>query len=458
MSNPLFQEFDEVSSKAWKQKIQVDLKGADYNETLIWQSLEGIHVKPFYHADESESPFQPIPNHPNDWNIAQSLFIDDEGIVNKLALDAIERGAESIVFKATTVFNIEKVFEYYPFQKVPVLFQLEFLDADFLKKLIGFLSSHQAQTYYAIDILGNLAQSGNWYHNLKQDHEIIANVLQEYPHENILAIDTSLYQNAGANVVQQLGYGLAHLNEYLNHFYPSSAEGQTVAITFKVAVGPNYFFEIAKIRSLRKLVSLLAKEYGLSINCHVWAEPSKRNKTLYDYNVNMLRTTTECMSAILGGANTVSNLPYDAIYHKSNEFGERISRNQLLILKAESYFDVVNNVADGSYYIESLTEQLGEKALELFKDIEKNGGLFQQLKNGTLQKKIKESAQKEEALFNEGALVLLGTNKYKNENNRMKNDLELFPFVKTNPRKTLIEPIIEKRISEALEKQRLEDE
>jgi methylmalonyl-CoA mutase len=164
------------------------------------------------------------------------------------------------------------------------------------------------------------------------------------------------------------------------------------------------------------------------------------------------------MSAILGGADGVANLAYDAIYHKDNEFGDRISRNQLLVLKHESYFDKVNNPADGTYYIESLTEQLAEKALELFKDIEKNGGLISQLIDGTIQRKINESAQKEQELFDSGKEVLLGTNKYPNKNDQMKNDLELYPFVKQNARKTLITPIIEKRLAEKLEQERLAQE
>ena len=172
----------------------------------------------------------------------------------------------------------------------------------------------------------------------------------------------------------------------------------------------------------------------------------------------MLRTTTECMSAILGGADAVANLAYDAIYHKDNEFGDRIARNQLLVLKHESYFDKVNNTADGAYYIESLTSQLAEKALELFKDIETNGGLISQLIEGTIQRKINESAKKEQELFDSGKEVLLGTNKYPNKNDQMKDDLELFPFVKQYERKTLIKPIIEKRLAEKLEQERLSQE
>ena len=225
-----------------------------------------------------------------------------------------------------------------------------------------------------------------------------------------------------------------------------------------MAVGSNYFFEIAKLRALRLLFSTLSKEYNHDLECNIMATPTKRNKTLYDYNVNLLRTTTECMSAILGNANYIANLPYDALYHKDNEFGDRIARNQLLILKHESYFDIVNNAADGSYYIEEITNQLAEKALVLFKEIEANGGFITQLIEGTIQRKISESAVKEQEWFDSGKEVLLGTNKHPNKNDRMKHDLELYPFVKQNPRKTLITPIIEKRLAEKMEQERLAQE
>ena len=198
-------------------------------------------------------------------------------------------------------------------------------------------------------------------------------------------------------MVQQVAYTIAHINEYFNRI-PSINQ----PITIEVSVGTNYFFEIAKLRALRLVFNSLAKEYNHNFDCHIVATPTKRNKTLYDYNVNMLRTTTECMSAILGGANAVANLPYDALYHKDNEFGDRISRNQLLVLKHESYFDKVNNPADGAYYIETITQQLAEKALDLFKDIERNGGFITQLIEGTIQRKISESAAKQQELFDSG--------------------------------------------------------
>jgi methylmalonyl-CoA mutase len=116
------------------------------------------------------------------------------------------------------------------------------------------------------------------------------------------------------------------------------------------------------------------------------------------------------------------------------------------------------NFADGSYYIESITQQLAENALTLFKQIEKSGGFLHQLKAGIIQKKINECALKEEEHFNTKKIVLLGTNMLQNKEDRMKSDLELYPFVKQRNIKTLITPIIRKRLSETIEKERLAQE
>ncbi|MFT4801191.1 MAG: methylmalonyl-CoA mutase [Flavobacteriaceae bacterium] len=459
MSDYLFKEFDEVSSKEWKQKIQVDLKGADYNETLIWKNLEGIDVKPFYHQDEFKADFKEIPEFPKDWNVAQSIFIDDEKIANHLIVNSIKRGAEAIVLTANNEFNIEQIFNDFSFENTIIYFDLKFLSESFISNLKQFFSNKKASVFYNIDIIGNLAKSGNWYSNLKEDHSTLAKIIEQNPQENIVSVDGTLFQNSGATMVQQLAYCLSQANEYLNHFKNTPlSKNNTFSITFKLSLGSNYFFEIAKIRALRKLYALLANEYSFSTECHIITFPSNRNKTIYDYNINMLRTTTENMSAIIGGSNTVCNNSYDSIFHKSNEFGERIARNQLLILKQESYFEASNNPAKGSYYIETITNQISEKALILFKNIEANGGFLSQLKEGTIQRKLKESAQKEQGLFDIGALELLGTNVHQNPNDKMKDDLELFPFMKKNTRKTLIEPILERRLSEKNEQERLKTE
>lgn len=459
-TNNLFSEFDSVSAKQWKQKIQVDLKGADYNETLVWESAEGIKVKPFYHSEdlETSATFALTENH--SWKIGQHIYTGNAELANKKGVDVLQRGAETLIIQVPeSSINIAQVLKGIDLQTTPVHFQFDFLDADFIKRLLEKTGGTSAQIHLNIDILGNLTRSGNWYHKLEKDHSLLSDIMglsEILNTASIIQVDTTLYQNAGATIVQQLAYGLCHANEYLNHYsekFPSSSTP-----VFKVAIGSNYFFEIAKLRALRWLWKLLAPAYDLATDCHILAIPSKRNKTIYDYNVNMLRTSTECMAAILGGADTVCNLPYDSIYHKDNEFGERIARNQLLLLREESHFDEAIHAANGSYYIETLTNQLVEKALDLFKQLEAGGGLLKLLQNGTIQRKIKESAEKEQKRFNSGELISVGTNKYENIEDKMSSDLELYPFVKTDKRKTIIEPIIERRLSEELEQNRLKSE
>jgi methylmalonyl-CoA mutase len=452
MAENLFDAFEPVSSKQWKQQIQYELKGADYNDTLVWESPEGIKVRPFYHQDETEIKFT-LKENTTPFAILQNIYVHDVALSNKRALDSLNRGAERIRF---TLENenvaIADLMQNLPLEGVSYFFYLPFLSIDFVAKINEYAAENNAKIFIQLDPVGQLVKDGNWFKNLEDDFGKL-NTIAGKASVSFIAINAGIYQNAGANMVQQLAYTLAHLNEYFNRIKQIN---QT--ITIEVAVGTNYFFEIAKLRALRLLFTTLAKEYNHNFDCHIVVTPTKRNKTIYDYNVNMLRTTTECMSAILGGADSIANLPYDALYHKDNEFGDRIARNQLLVLKHESYFDKVNNAADGAYYIESLTEQLAEKALLLFKEIEEKGGFITQLIEGNIQKKISESALKEQELFDNGKEILLGINKYPNKNDRMKHELELYPFLKQNPRKTLIVPILEKRLAEKLEQERLATE
>lgn len=455
----LFSEFNAVSSKEFKQKIQYDLKGADYNKTLVSNTNEGIAIKPFYHRDTLKE-LSPIPDMPQQWYIGESIFIRNAYQSAQTANKAITSGAEAIYFIADEPFEINELFENLEDVNTPLYFQLNFLNKEFYEDVYAFAKKFSVTI--KLDIIHNLVSDGNWYQNLEQDHKDLKALLS--PGKRSVTVDTRIYQNAGATMPQQLAYAMGHLNEYLN--YSEQQQLPLTAITFEVAIGTNYFFEIAKLRSLRQLTEVLLNGYKESKVAHIFeqtqveiiAHPTYRNKTLYDYNINMLRTTTECMSAILGGANWIVNLPYDAVYHKTNDFGQRISRNQLIILKEESYFDAVSNPADGSYYIEEITRQLGEKALAVFKDIERNGGFLKQLKAGTIQRKIKESALKEQEQFDKKEIALVGTNKYLNLEDRMKDTVELYPFLKIKPRKTIINPIIPRRLAEALEQERLKNE
>jgi len=454
MTKHLMNDFDAVTAKEWRQKIQVDLKGANY-ESLLTHTPEGVDIKPFYHQEDLENTSSITSA--QKWCIVEKFVVDDvEKTIKKIDY-SLSKGTESIwlIIKNDAINTLE-LLEKLDIEHIPIFIEFQFLVPKYVIAFAEFLKDKKHQVRVGIDPIGNLAETGNWYHSLKDDLEALDYILKHSSHLPVqISINTGLYQNAGANTIQQLAYALAHANEYLHH---EKDKLNNKKIVFKVAIGSNYFFEIAKLKALRYLYAHITEAYDLPEEIEILAYPSHRNKTIYDYNVNMLRTTTECMSAILGGANFICNNAYDKIFHNENEFGSRIARNQLLILKNESYFDKVSNPTDGTYYIESLTQQLSEKALELFKNIEKGDGFLAQLKEGTIQRKIKEAAQKEQEEFNAGNKVLVGTNKYENVEDKMKNELEISPFLEKKERKTLLPPIIQRRLAESLEQSRLKQE
>lgn len=450
-----FDEFDGQSSKAWKQRIQFELEGADFNEHLVWKSLEGIDVRPFYHSD-SKIEISPIQHQSDQWKIGDQIYVQNVKFAHEKALKCIADGADSIYFVIPKPsITLSKLLEDIDASKISIYLELQCLDTAFIEQVNAFNFSNDTHVYIISDCIGHLTKSGNWYVNMASDIKHTQQYCASLSGvKSVLAVDMAHYQNAGAGMVQQLAYGLAHAHEYLQNF----EQIIPAHMVFKIAIGGNYFFEIAKLQAMRWLWESLTQEYGLNTKCHIISEPSKRNKTVYEYNTNILRTTTEIMSAALGSSDTIINLPYDALYHKDNDFGRRIARNQLLILKHESKFGAISNPTKGTYYIEHLTKQLAEKALNLFKDIEKQGGFLKQLKSGIIQKKIKEHAEKQQHNFDTKAQELVGIHVQQNTNDKMKANLELYPFVKHKPRKTLIEPIIAKRIAESIEKERLENE
>ena len=451
-NNNLFDSFPSVSAKEWKQLIQMDLKGADYNDTLVWQSLEGINVKPFYHPDEYEYIDIPIPEEA--FRIRQKIFIDDVAIANKLAIDALEKGADALLFEATKSFDMDVLLQNFsPFEKkITLFFNLHFLSESFSSDLLHFF--RKTPVFLSYDPLGHLTQTGNWYNTANDDFNFLKKLTTNHPKTKLILICADLFHNAGANTVQQVSYALSMAQEYIRHLGKSALSN----IHFSFAVGSNYFFEMAKIRAFRYLWKKMNEEYGTDYPAVISVTPGLRNKTIYDYNVNMLRTGTEYMSAIFGGADFINTLAYDAVFKKSNAFSSRIARNQLLIMREENGLNQAIDYAKGSYYIEALTLEIAKRSLDILKQIERSGGYYELLKKGTIQQKIQAAAQKEQKLFDAGKIHLLGTNKYPNPSDRMQDAIEVFPFLKKQTNQTHIQPVITKRLAEKIEQERLQKE
>jgi len=442
MNSDLFKEFDKVSSKEWKLKIQADLKGADYQE-LITRTLEGVDIKPFYHHDSFEA-FEQLA--PEKFYIVQEAAIHDEKIANKIARKALDNGVDRFSFRFKESFDIDVLLSNLDYDKI--LLKADCLNVDFLALLF---KKTKGKAQILVDPVGHFAQSGNWYENQKKDFDKIKVLHSIFPADySFIEIDAGVYKNAGASNTQELAYALSQAVEYATYVKPEILS----QIQFNFAVGSHFFFEIAKLKALRILWELLVNEYDMSLDAVIYSRPTMRNKTIFDPYVNMLRTSMEMMSAILGGSNFVANMPYDEVYKKSNAFSERMARNQLIILQEESGFQEALHSTKGNCYVENISKQTAEKALEIFKQIEKAGGLIAQLHKGKIQEKIAETAEKEQADFDSGKLVLTGINKYVNEEEKVEK-IDKYPFMKKRNGQTLIRPIVSKRLAEDVEKQAL---
>ena len=453
----ILDEFIKIDSKLWNKKIKDDLIKLGHSSIPSYNSKENIKIKPFYTSEDLNNLKNSDSNYPNSWAICQNITADNSSDANIKALELINKGAESINFIIQNDSILcNDLLKNIDIEKTELFFKIKFHSNSYLKSLNDIIKSSSTSFNISYDPIGSLVKTGSWESSMNEDLDKLnknINILEKF--NNVIIVNSGLYQNSGANIFEEIAFTLSHANEYLNHLNGKCAN----KIAFNISMGSNYFFEIAKLKALRLLWSTITKEYNNEINFpHIIAKPSKRNKTIYDYNNNILRTTTECMSAILGGANTISNITYDSIFNNKNEYSDKIALNQLLIIKHETYIDKVKNAADGSYYINSLTNTIAEESLRIFKDIENNGGFISALEKNIIQKRIDKSHRIEQELFNNNKEKLLGINIFTDIDQKIKSEINKPIFTKSNTRKTKIKPISEIRLAEEIELSRIKNE
>ena len=450
----MFKEFELISQKNWKQQIQFDLGGKDYNSEVHWTSYEGVNVKPFFTDKNKPSNTFYVPEN---WNISQDIYLKDELTSNQEIKKLISQEVYDITIHVSEdPINVDLLFNDIDLTYINIYFKIEDLNELVLSKLDNFAKEHKSLFHLDHDILGDYLSTGNWKTNYKEEVKRFKNIIKIITHfKSVVQLKSTNFQQAGANIIQEISYSMCQANEYINLF------GNNIIkqLNFEIAVGSNYFFEIAKIQAYRILWKTISNSYGFSINnVHIVATPTIRNKTIYDYNNNIVRSTSECMAAILGGADSIKNFNYDSIYKYKNEFSTRISINQLLILKHECHIDKVKNPISGSYYISYLVDEFAKKSFNLFKELDCKSSFLDHLKNGTIQRKIKENCSKEQKNYNSKLEILVGSNHYVNMYEKMKQQLEVNPFPTRKSEKTLIEPLIKKRLATEIEKKRLDNE
>ena len=417
------EDFKQITPQEWKLKVQAELAGLDYNEILVWDTAEGIQVKPVYTKEDTIDEVNPIFT-TKDWKIIGEFKNDSTQDFSYLygyhIQDEMAGKLKSVPEYLDLFFACKNPFELFS--------ETNFKEYKNLK-------------YLGLDVLGNLVKTGNWYKSQEEDFESVQKILNEEDFEKCIEIYASHYQNAGANHVQQIALAVAHGVEYLENFGAEAAS----KLYFKVAVGGNYFFEIAKLRALRNLWKSILVEYNSEAEVFIYAETSLRNKSLLDSHNNVIRSGLEASAAIQGKADVVQVLSYDEI-KGSSLFSEELASKQQLILQKESYFDKFMDPVSGTYFIENLTSLMTRNALELFQKIEEEGGFLKSLFDGKIQKMIQKSAEKEQNAFDEGKLVLIGVNKFRNPSDKI-----AFTKKEINNTRTLIQPIFTKRLAEKIE-------
>ena len=452
MEKKLLNEFIKTDPKLWTKNILDDLKKLGYNEIPKYNSKENIIIEPFY-TDNTKSIDS---KYPNSWSIAQKIDVNNSLVANSKALELIKKGANSIHFNIqNSSISLDDLLNKIPIENTELFFKTKLCSNSFLKSL-NKLAKDSKSFNISYDPIGLLAKSGNWECSMDDDLNSLKNKINLLTSfKNLIVVESGLYQNAGANIFEEIAFSLSHANEYLNFLNGDVAD----KIAFNISIGANYFFEIAKLKALKLLWEAITNKYNNTVSSpHIIATPSKRNKTIYQYNNNILRTTTECMSAILGGANTISNITYDSIFKIKNEYSDKIALNQLLIIKHETHIDKVKNAADGSYYINSITNTIAEESLRIFKDIENNGGFISALEKNIIQKRIDKSHRIEQELFNNNKEKLLGINIFTDLDQKIKSEINKPIFTKSNTRNTKIKPISEIRLAEEIELSRIKNE
>ncbi len=449
--------FTPLNEKQWKQKIQMDLDGLDYNRTLIWQSPEGIAVQPFYTKMAIDKTLE-VPSLPKAWNQCSRIYMGDMKVVCQLIDKRLKKDIKSFYLVCDQAFDIKDFCIGLSLKGVNLIFETNFLDQYWLKECKKNLTNRGANVYLNQDPLNLLAKRGNWPLPKEKVFKPLFDFLKSDPTSSILGVNALLYTESGANIIQQLAYAMAQTNEALEQLRAYGELPGEIHLIYTLGIGPNYFFEIAKLRALRALNQTLAEIHSLKLTCRIVATPAKRFMTIYDFNNNLLRSTTSMMAGILGGADFLCNLPYDENYKKSHEFSQGLAQNQLFMLEYEALKKINASVCDGAYYIESISYGIAEKVLALFKDIERSGGWLKSIQKGTIQRKIKESHHNAEYELRDKKKIVVGINQFQDPNQLMLDQIELYPFQKTKPRKTIVAPIVERSLTQKIESQRLNDE
>jgi methylmalonyl-CoA mutase len=415
-SDHLLQEFPPVSTEAWEKVIRHDLKGADYANKLIWHTAEGIAVKPYYRAEDIADleytdaipgafPYVRGTHSTGDWRIREEIDATDPEEANRAAHNAVLAGAGEIAFRNANFANaLDLELFLANLDEIPLHF--EKAGEQQLRLLMERLKGRQR--------LSPISTGWNPLTNL----DFAAEVIAAAPHALVpFTIHGEDFEESGATVVEEVGFMLAAAIDYLAGMQNRNIDVDRAAasITFSFSIGANYFFQIAKLRAFRMMWAQAVENFGgmrESSKARIHAHTSHWNKTIYDPHVNILRGTTEAMSAVFGGADSITVAPFDECYKAPDEASRRLARNTQIILKQEALLSCVADPGAGSYCLEVLTDCIAREGWKIMQDIEVAGGYGKALSNGIIAQALEKSMAAREEAVSSRRRIFTGTSQH----------------------------------------------
>ena len=463
-----FDEFVIPDYETWKEEATALLKGGSFEKKLFTKTYEGITLKPMYRMEDAPDP-EEISNLPgmenymrgthaggyltDPWKIAQAgdavlpkelnallkkelkkgstrvnLYLDHATKhgqdADALELENIEHGGASI----STLQDLQNILQDIDLSRYPLFIATGAENAALLGAFAALQKANgqdcsKITGMIGADPLGVLAEEGTLPMELTVLYDELAQTTNwaEMQMKNVrtILVNGNVYSDGGGSAVQELGCVLAAAIEYLRELNLRGTDINSICrhMEFSFSLGSNFFMEIAKLRAARMLWAKITESFGAdkeSRKMKIHAKTAWANKTTYDPYVNMLRTTTEAFSGVIGGVDSMEVSPFDASIQQADDFSRRIARNTQLILQGECNLCQPVDPAGGSWYIESLTQELAQKAWGFMQSIERQGGMFAALTQGSIQSDLRETLGQRLKKLALRADRIVGVNMYAN--------------------------------------------
>jgi len=465
---PRFTEFPITSYDEWRAAAEATLKGGSFEKKLITKTHEGIKLQPMYRAEDVAglphmdslpgfAPFvrgtQVLGYKHEPWGVSQELANATPESFNQALRADLERGQTAVNMRldlatlegkdadtaeldlvgkgglsVSCLDDLTQALDGVDLERTPIFIQTGTLGLPLLAMVLAMLEK-QSRTGAKLkgcignDPLGELAAKGRFPRSLSGIYEDMAQLTSwtatEAPKLRTVLVCGHPYHDGGGNAVQELAFALATGVEYLRELQARRVTIDQAAprVLFAFSLGSNLFMEVAKLRAARMLWAKVVAAFSGGENAqkmHIHTRTSGWNKTLYDSDVNMLRATTEAFSGVLGGCDSLHIGPKDEVACVPDDFSRRVARNTHTVLREEAGLTRAVDPAGGSWYLESLTDTLARKSWDLFREVEKQGGMAKALSAGFPQQQVATVSEQRAKAYAQRRDIFVGTNMYPN--------------------------------------------